>query len=133
MTEQRRRGGLKWPPVLLDTSCQRAMLADLPRIAALRRFALRAAVAAPDHVHLLLEFEEGIDLLRLIQLIKGALSRALSVACGDQPAVSTGGAPLRHQKWWGGQYSFLIVRGEGATEQLTRRLEEHGVMQTPLG
>jgi REP element-mobilizing transposase RayT len=86
------------------------VVADLARIAALRGFRLIRAVTASDHVHVLLGCEDDRDVPRLVQLVKGALSRALSVAGGDAPAESVGGERLPHHKWWARQYSFRVLR-----------------------
>jgi REP element-mobilizing transposase RayT len=100
---------LKWPPVRLDERQRRAVLEDLRRVAELRSFELGAAVVAPDHVHVLLRCEDDRDVPRLVQLTKGALSRALSVAAGDPAAADRGGATAAHHRWWSHQHSFLVL------------------------
>ncbi|MDY7110395.1 MAG: transposase [Planctomycetota bacterium] len=120
-----RRRALKWPPVRLDDHHRRVILDDLGRIAEVRRFRPLLAVAAVDHVHLLLEVEEGRDIPRLVQLIKGALSRVLTVATGDKPAISTAGRGLLHHKWWTRQYSFRLVEDDQILQALRRALMEH--------
>jgi REP element-mobilizing transposase RayT len=120
-----RRRSLKWPAVRLDDARRRVILDDLARIAEIRRFRPVIAVAAADHVHLLLEIEEGRDVTRLVQLIKGALSRALTVATGDRPAISTTGRGLLHHKWWTRQYSFRLVEDDRVLQALRTALAEH--------
>ena len=124
-----RRRGLKWPPVRLDRRQRELLLDDLHRIAGLRGFALLAAVAAEDHVHVVLGYERQAatpDIHRLIQLIKGALSRRLSVAAGDRPAVSVAGQPLPHHKWWTRQYSLRSLGDQAVVERVCERLAAHG-------
>ena len=120
-----RRRSLKWPAVRLEIEHRRLILVDLARVARLRRFMPLAAAAAADHVHLLLAVEEGRDMPRLVQLIKGALSRALTVAAGDRPAISTAGGGLRYHKWWTRQYSCRLVEDERILPAIRNRLLEH--------
>jgi REP element-mobilizing transposase RayT len=127
-SSERRRRSLKWPAVRLDAARRRVIIDDLPRIAALRRFRPLIAVAAVDHVHLLLAVDEGRDIPRLVQLIKGALSRALTVAAGDRPAISTAGRGLLHHKWWTRQYSFRLVEDDQVVEAMGVVLTEHAAV-----
>lgn len=48
----------------------------------------------------------------MIQLTKGAMSRALTVAAGDVPARSTTGESLTHHKWWPRQYVAQSLRDD---------------------
>jgi REP element-mobilizing transposase RayT len=120
-----RRRNLKWPAVRLEFEQRRLILADLARVAQLRRFTPQVAAVAADHVHLLLAVDEGRDMPRLVQLIKGALSRALTVAAGDRPAISTAGGGLRYHKWWTRQYSFRLVEDDQIVETVRRVLAGH--------
>jgi len=120
-----RRRSLKWPAVRLEIEQRRLILVDLARLARLRRFTPLVAAVAADHVHLLLAVDEGRDMPRLVQLIKGALSRALTVAAGDRPAISTAGGGLRYHKWWTRQYSFRLVEDERIVETVRRTLAVH--------
>ncbi len=115
---------LKWPPVLLDGRMGRLIVEDVLRIAAIRSFEPLLIVVAPDHVHLLLSCADDRDVHRMVQLVKGALSRMLTVAAGDMPARSTSGAILPHHKWWTRQHSFVPV-SEGDLEQVKARLRAH--------
>jgi len=117
-----RRRSLRWPAVRLDRAGRAAVLADLPRIAQLRSFTLQLGIAAPDHAHILLEVDADREIPRLVQLTKGALSRALSVADGDSIARSTQGEALKHHKWWTRQYSFLGLADAGALPALREAL-----------
>lgn len=121
----RRRRSLKWPAVRLDDALRRVIIDDLARIAELRRFRPLIAAAAADHVHLLLAVEAGRDIPRLVQLTKGALSRALTVAAGDRPAISTTGRGLLHHKWWTRQYSFRIIENDRIADSVRRTLAGH--------
>ncbi len=127
----RRRRGLKWPPVSLDHRRRAVVLADLHRIAALRRFDLLAAVVAADHVHVLLSDEPGegtqdpARLIGLIQLIKGALSRRLSVGEGDPPPRSATGEKLAHHKWWSRQYALLPIEDQATLDRVHAQLVAH--------
>lgn len=105
----RRRSGLKWPAVQLGPESQQAVIEDLHRIAPLRDLDLQAAVVAEDHVHLLLGFEPNRELPRIVQLVKGALSRKLSISSGDAPSSDPLGRPLPIHKWWQRQYSALAL------------------------
>jgi REP element-mobilizing transposase RayT len=121
----RRRRSLKWPPRRLGPDEQRVVLEDLQRIAALRDFDLHAAAAASDHVHVLLSFDDDRDSHRLVQLIKGALSRALTVSTGDREAGSLTGRPLPHHKWWPRQYSLIRIENPEIERGMVDRLREH--------
>ncbi len=128
--EPTRRGGqkpLKWRPARLDHQDQAVIVEDLQRIAALRGFELHVIVAASDHVHVLLTVEADRDVARLVQLIKGALSRALTVAAGDSPALSTPGRLLPHHKWWTRQYSFVRIDDPDERGRIVHQLEAHRV------
>jgi REP element-mobilizing transposase RayT len=125
ISAQRRRS-LKWPAVTLHAAERAAVLDDLARVARLRAFHVHAAVVAPDHVHLLIEFDDDRDIERLIQLIKGALSRRLSVIAGDGPAISTHENPLPHHKWWTRQHSFRVIEDRASLEHTIEQLQDHG-------
>lgn len=126
LSESRRRS-LRWPAVRLDEPAARALLADLERIARLRRFVPEVVVVAPDHVHLLLDAPpDRTPVPTLVHHVKGALSRALSVAAGDHVARSTGGADLPHHKWWTRQYSFRWLDDGDHVAVVRRRLLGHG-------
>ena len=101
------------------------VIGDLARIASLRRFELHAIVAAEDHIHVLLSCEANRDIPRLAQLIKGSLSRSLTVAAGDEPARSTHGEVLPHHKWWTRQYSFTALHEHEPVERLLEQLMAH--------
>jgi hypothetical protein len=120
-----RRSSLKWPAVTLDNDQQRLILDDIARVGALRGFVPRLAVAAPDHVHLMLAADERADLHRMIQLTKGALSRLLTVAAGDAPAVSAAGDALAFHKWWTRQYSFRVIRDVSVNDAVREVLMAH--------
>ncbi len=128
---QRRRRGLKWPAVSLDGRRRAVVLADLHRIAALRRFDLLAAVVAADHVHVLLSDEPGegtqgpARLIGLVQLITGALSRRLSVGEGDPPPRSATGETLAHHKWWSRQYALLPIEDQATLDRIHAQLVAH--------
>lgn len=113
-----------WPAVRLDPAQQEVILRDLPRIARLRGFRLHAALVDTDHVHVLLSCD-GDDLPRLVQLVKGALARALTVAAGDRPAVTASGRPLPHHKWWARQHAFQPIADGGAMRRVLDRLAAH--------
>jgi REP element-mobilizing transposase RayT len=81
--------------------------------------------AAPDHVHVLLSCEPDREVPRLVQLIKGALSRALTVSAGDKPAMSTGGRALIHHKWWTRQYSFRWISDRPTLDRVVRAIKAH--------
>jgi REP element-mobilizing transposase RayT len=119
-----RAADLKWQAVRLDADQRRVVVDDLRRVAALRSFDPCEIVVAPDHVHVLLDCDPDRDMHRLVQLTKGALSRALSVLAGDPSARSRGGQPLPFQKWWSRQYSLLEV-AEPETQQSVARQLEH--------
>ncbi len=124
----RRRRGLKWPAVSLDRRRRAVLLADLHRIAALRGFDLLAAVVAADHVHVLLAVDarHGTqDAARLIGLIKGALSRRLSVGEGDPPPRSATGETLAHHKWWSRQYALLPIEEQATLDRIHAQLVAH--------
>jgi REP element-mobilizing transposase RayT len=121
-----RRRSLRWPAVRLDEAARAAILEDLPRVARLRRFQVHVLVIAADHVHLVIEFDDDDrDVDRLIQLIKGALSRKLSVAAGDEPARSTRDHRLPYHKWWTRQHSFRIIRDAEAFDNVREQLLDH--------
>ncbi len=127
----RRRRGLKWPAVSLDHRRRAVVLADLHRIAALRGFALLAAVVAADHVHVLLAVDprkgtqDAARLIGLVQLIKGALSRRLSVGEGDPPPRSATGETLAHHKWWSRQYALLPIEDQATLDRVHAQLVAH--------
>ena len=119
------RQRLKWPPVRLDGDQRALVIGDLARIASLRRFELKMVVAAPDHIHLLLGCEPDRDIPRLVQLVKGSLSRTLTVAAGDEPATSTRGEALVHHKWWTRQYSFRTIDDRASADRVIDQLRAH--------
>ena len=121
---QQRRRSLKWPPAHLQERQRDAIIDELPRIARLRDFEPRIMVAASDHAHLLLATQR-VDIPRLVQLIKGALSRRLTILAGDAAALSTSGGRLAHHKWWARQYSFRRIEREEHVQAVQRRLIEH--------
>ena len=123
-----RRAGLKWPAVQLDPRQQAIIIDDLHRIAGIRSFELVAAVAAHDHVHVLVSRSDQYtarDFARLVQLIKGALSRRLTVAGGDAPAVSAAGEPLAHHKWWTRQYALQKIDDQADFKPICEQLAQH--------
>ena len=122
-SSQRRRS-LKWPPATLGAEQKRLIIMDLHRIAELRRFELHAIAAEETCVRVLLGCDEDRDMQRMVQLIKGALSRMLTVATGDEPASSTGGEALIHHKWWPRQYSFLRIEDEETRQALIELLRD---------
>ncbi len=124
--EPTRRGrSRKWPPVRLPAALCKVIVDDLARIARLRGFELLVAAVAADHVHVLIGCEPDRDIPRLVQLVKGALSRALSVAVGDEPAWSERGEELTHHKWWTRQYSFVPISDSDALHRVVDALAEH--------
>jgi REP element-mobilizing transposase RayT len=124
----RSRQRLKWPPVMLNVRQQAVVIGDLIRVAGLRNFDLLAAAAAPDHVHALLDCAPDRDVPRLVQLIKGATSRALTVDAGDEPACSTRGTALVHHKWWTRQYSFRWIDDPAARRRVLEALWTHATV-----
>ena len=122
--------GMKWPPVRLNARQRALVIEDLERIALLRRFELLEVVAAQDHVHVVISCDEDREIPRLVQLIKGALARRLSVAAGDEPAVSVRGEGLPHHKWWARQYSFLAIRDAEGLERVRAELSAHPARET---
>ncbi|MCH8343126.1 MAG: transposase [Planctomycetes bacterium] len=123
---------MKWLTVRLNDDQRRLIVDDLSRIASLRRFKLHVVVVAENHVHVLLSCEPGRDIPRLVQLIKGSLSRALSVAAGDNPAVSARGEALGHHKWWARQYSFLNIGDRASLDRVLEQLMDHQTRPTAL-
>jgi REP element-mobilizing transposase RayT len=123
---------LKWPPVELDGSRQAVVIRDLVRVAALRGFELLMVAAAPDHVHVLLSCAPDRDIHRLVQLVKGTTSRALTVAAGDEPATSTRGRTLVHHKWWTRQYSFRWIEDEPSRDRVIQALRAHADENTTV-
>ena len=121
----RRPRDAAWPPVRLDDHQRRAVAKDLMRIAELREFKLHLVVVAEDHVHVLLSGEPQDDIPRLVQLIKGALSRKLTVVAGDTPPRSSSGRALPHHKWWARQYSFLNVGDRASLDRILEELMDH--------
>ncbi len=115
----------RWPAVRLAASQQEAVLKDLERIAGLRSFTVHMAVAGADHVHVLLACEDGRDVPRLVQLLKGALARALSVSSGEPPPRSDRGEVLPHLKWWARQYSFLVLPDARSVACAVAQLRDH--------
>jgi len=128
----RGRQRLVWPPVTLDERRQAVVIRDLARIASLRHFELHMIAAAPDHVHVLLSCEPDRDVPRMVQLIKGALSRALTVAAGDETAKSTRGGDLVHHKWWTRQYSFRWIEDGPTLQRVVQALRAHADENTTV-
>jgi REP element-mobilizing transposase RayT len=122
-----RRKSLKWPVVQLNAAQRDVAAADLVRIAGLREFELCQAIVSEDHAHLLMSTDAADDaaLHRLIQLIKGATARALSVAAGDRPALDALGHPLPHQKWWSRQYVLQRLIDDAAAHRASQLLRAH--------
>ncbi len=122
-----RRQSLKWPAVELAAPEQRIIMVDLLRIAEIRRFEVLVAVAAIDHVHILFRVADDRDIARLVQLTKGALSRALAVGSSDTPSVSAkpSAKTLPFRKWWTRQYSFRSTRDNVVAAVMRRRLADH--------
>ena len=115
-----------WPAVRLDLQQHQVLLGDLARVAALRGFTVHLATMAPDHVHVLLSCPQAESVPRLVQLIKGALSRALSVAADASRDPTRGDAPtLPHRKWWARQYDFVRIADQAALERILPRLAGH--------
>ncbi len=114
-----------WPPVLLDAAQRHLVIRDLGRLAALRGFELYMAVAAADHVHVLLAPQPDGAVERLVQLIKGSLSRTLTLATGDLTATSDDGTVLPHHKWWARQYSYRSVTQGRNLLRVVERLADH--------
>ena len=129
LPEPRRRGRpsrQRWPTVGLDADQRAVVIEDLKRVAALREFELLLAVAAEDHVHVLLGCAADRDIHRLVQLVKGSLSRTLSVAGrAPQPPPS-----LPHMKWWSRQYSFRTIADRASLECALADLEAHDPKRT---
>ncbi|UCD73802.1 MAG: transposase [Phycisphaerales bacterium] len=119
---RKRRRGLKWPAAMLTADQRRLIIKDLRRIAELRRFELMGLAATENCVRVLLACDDDRDIERLVQLIKGALSRMLTVAAGDAPASSPGGGSLVHHKWWPRHYSFLRVGDQPAQKAIVETL-----------
>ena len=101
------------------------MIRDLGRIAALRGFDLHMAVAAADHVHILLAPPPNRAVERLVQLIKGSLSRTLTLATGEETATSRTGTVLPHHKWWTRQYSYRSVTDGRNLLRVIESLADH--------
>ncbi len=114
-----------WPPVRLDDHQRRAVAQDLMRIAELREFKLPLVIVAEDPVHVRFSGEYHDDIPRLVQLIKGALSRKLTVVAGDAPPRSSSGRALPHNKWWTRQYAFLTVDNRATLDRIWPELLAH--------
>jgi REP element-mobilizing transposase RayT len=121
-TSAERRASLERPVVELRPDQRALVISDLERIAALREFRILGAAAGERHVTLLFDCHDDRDVDRLIQLIKGALSRVLTQAEGDEPARSTSGSALTHHKWWTHHYSFQRVIDPDAVEACRSRI-----------
>lgn len=120
----KRRASLKWPTVELDEWQRRIVRDDIERVASIRGFILHDAVVAPDHVHVLFSCPGDADVLRLVQFIKGASARALTVAAGDEPAQAGDAATLPHHKWWGRQYILQRMNDQAPFNSIRSRLAE---------
>ncbi len=114
-----------WPAARLDGPQRELVVRDLGRLAALRGFALHMVVAAADHVHVLLTPQPDCVIERLVQLVKGSLSRTLTIAAGDEPITAPGGRPLAHHKWWSRQYSFLPITDREILDRVIESLADH--------
>lgn len=124
--EPARRGETApWAPVRLDAGQREVVGTDLLRIASLRGFTALMIAVAEDHVHVLLAAAPDRDVPRLVQLVKGATARALSVAAGDLPARAPGGAALAHHKWWARQFSFVRIPDRAALDGVAETLAAH--------
>jgi REP element-mobilizing transposase RayT len=123
----RRRRGLKWPVIDLDARQRQMVIDDIHRMAGFRRFAPLKIVAARDHVHLLMETAlSGDDQLhQLVQLIKGATARALTVAGGDVPARDPADEVLPHHKWWSRQYVLQRLVDRLAVQRAQSLIDQH--------
>jgi REP element-mobilizing transposase RayT len=119
----RRRRSLKWAAVMLHERHRAALQSDLPRIESIRGFRTRRFIVVEDHTHLLFEAPEECDLMRLVQLIKGTLARALSVAGGDPAPIGTRGERLPHQKWWARQHVLQILTDDESLAAALRALK----------
>jgi REP element-mobilizing transposase RayT len=126
------RQRLKWPPVRLDERQQAVVIGDLARVSSLRYFEPHLVAAAPDHVHVLLSCAPDRDVPRMVQLIKGALSRALTVAAGDETAQSTRGRDLLHHKWWTRQYSFRWIEDGPTLQRVAQAVRAHADENTTV-
>ena len=113
------------PRIRLDPDQQAVVISDLPRIASLRFFRRHLALAAEAHVQILLSCTPVDGVPRLVQLIKGSLSRALTVAAGDGPAATADGRRVPHHKWWARQYSFLVVPDRKSLQRVVEQLAAH--------
>jgi len=117
----------RWPVVQLDAAQRRVVLDDLQRIASIRDFQLDAALAAPTFIHVLLRVDSDRNMNRLVQLMKGATARALTVAAGDELPTDAAGCALLHHKWWSRQYARLVIDDvpmhERVLTMLNRRAE----------
>lgn len=113
----KRRASLKWPAIVLSREQQEIVREDIERVASIRGFERHCTIVTRDHVHLLFSCDKDTPVGRLVQFIKGAPARALTLAAGDDTARTTDGAPLPHHKWWGRQY---LLQRLASTMQLGR-------------
>ena len=102
----RQGAAMKWPAVTLDARQQRIVADDIARVASIRGFDLLDVAVSSDCVHVMFAGDESADARRLVQFIKGASARALTVAVGDAPIRSDEGEILPHRKWWARQYEL---------------------------
>ncbi|MCZ6836367.1 MAG: transposase [Planctomycetota bacterium] len=100
----RRRDALKWPIIELNEVQRSIVSRDLDRVAAIRNFTLHDVIVAPDCVHIRFSCPPDTNVIRLVQFMKGAPARALSIAIGDPAALSNDNRTLIHHKWWSRQY-----------------------------
>jgi len=121
-----RAGTIHRDPVRLSPEQRDRVLSHLEHMAGYRDYRPLAAVAAEDHVHVLLEADDDLDIPRLVQLVKGSLSRNLTCAGGDEPAPTPSGRVFPHRRWFSHQFSFRRVRGEDALAGVRRALLGHG-------
>ncbi len=114
-----------WPAARLDRPQRELVVRDLGRLAALRGFTRHMVVAAADHVHVLLTPQPHCVIERLVQLVKGSLSRTLTLAAGDEPITAPEGRPLAHHKWWSRQYSYLSITDREILDRVIELLADH--------
>lgn len=122
---RRRRRSLKWPEIRLDEAQRGIVLNDLIRVASIRAFNLRAALIAYDHAHVFFSCATETNCTRLVQFIKGATARALSVAGGGETVLTASLAPLPHHKWWTRQYVLQRFSGPEAVDRAVELFHTH--------
>lgn len=122
-----RRRGLKWPVIQLDAHQREIVRLDLHRMAEFRPLVVHDTVILSNHAHALLTLNiaDDQDAHHLIQLIKGATARALSVASGDRLPISTAGERLAHHKWWTRQYVMQRLQESASADRARMLLAQH--------